>query len=128
MTRAKMGLMTAIALGTLLLAPTLYAHERDDSGQMWGGATMGHGMWGGPMPGMMGMMRPPGPATEMMESCQQMMRVAGTAAHGAFDPRARPGRRGLRAVEFLADSITASSAKLSGDAEQSGGLLLVNDI
>ncbi len=36
---------------------------------------MGHGMWGGPMPGMMGMMRPPGPATEMMETCQQMMRA-----------------------------------------------------
>lgn len=23
---------------------------------------MGHGMWGGPMPGMMGMMRQPGPS------------------------------------------------------------------
>ncbi len=75
MTRTKMGLMTAIALGMLLLAPTLYAHERNDRGQMWGGAMMGHGMWGGPMPGMMGMTRQPGPAIEMMETCQQMMRV-----------------------------------------------------
>ncbi len=75
MTRAKTGLMTAIAFGTLLLAPTLYAHERVDRGQMWGGAMMGHGMWGGPMPGMMGMMREPGTANEMMETCQQMMRV-----------------------------------------------------
>lgn len=32
MTRARMGLVTAIALGTLLLAPTLYAHERPDAG------------------------------------------------------------------------------------------------
>ena len=67
--------MTAIALGTLLLAPTLYADERDDRGQMRRGAMMGHGMWGGPMSGMMGMMRQPGPATEMMETCQQMMRA-----------------------------------------------------
>ncbi len=72
MTRARMGLMTAITIGTLLLAPTSYAHERDDRGQSWGGAMMGHGMRGGPMPGMM---RQPGAATEMMETCQQMMRV-----------------------------------------------------
>lgn len=32
------------------------------------------------------------------------------------------------AAGFLADSITASSAKLNGDAEQSSALLPVNDI